>query len=433
MIVVGTALLGASCVSRAGDFGAAGTDGDGFDDGDDDPLPPDDDGPVPPPPDDDGPMPPPPPETCPSHGEIQGEFVSVFGSTLGAGSVYDGSSCAPSFGPDAHYLWQVPYDGEWQIDTHGSDFDTVLSLHYDQCSGEELACSDDDFDLSSSVRTFLPGDAWVTIVIDGYEDEAGEYILNISPLDIPPPPMCQSVDFGVTTGFTSTFESQVPPKGPPAEFCGREGPQAIFSFTPAESGRYVFEARGELGEPAIVDLRDDQCLTDACMSVIELDLTAGEFVQIGVEVLDPLSPFGLIDVKLVGTPPPPPPPPPPECPQYQVPFGLPTQQNGTAGAGQDTGIGSCAPQAPASIASFEWTAPGYGDVTFSASVAGTLSGIIVQEATCAGAELACAVPTGINGGQAMVTVPVKKGRDYIVTVGTTEPLGTDVTLDVFSP
>ncbi len=416
------------CVSRAGDFGFAAETGDdddiGLDEGpgDDDP-----DGPVPPPPDE-GPLPM--PQMCPSEGELDGEFITVDGTTQFGDNLYE-PTCAPAFGPDAHYVWTPPYDGQWRIDTQGSAIDTVLSLHEGECTAQALACSDDDFDLTSRIEAFLPGGRPVTIVVDGFESETGEYVLNIRPIDGPPPPTgCETIDLGVVTSVLTSWDASDDTQAAPADFCPfPEPPQAVFSFVAGETGRYRLSSGGEQGELAVLDLRDEECRADSCeFEQLELDLEAGESVRVGALLPGASSGVGVLSIELVDDQPPPPPP--GTCPQYDLPFGLPVKATSPAGGGQAIGLGSCSPQAPASVASFGWVAPGYGDIAFSASVAGTLTGITVQEANCSGPELGCVVPTGVNGGQASVTVPVKKGRTYVVSVGTSEPPGTEVSVEV---
>jgi hypothetical protein len=103
------------------------------------------------------------------------------GVTMGASEI--AVPCGLEGGaPEYVYNWTVPADGNYQIDTNGSAFDTVLHI-YDgsSCSEPFLECDDDDGDGTQSLitRAFTAGEV-ITIVVDGYNANAGAFTLNIT-------------------------------------------------------------------------------------------------------------------------------------------------------------------------------------------------------------------------------------------------------------
>jgi hypothetical protein len=123
---------------------------------------------------------------CPDQAIMDDLPISLMGSNQGTGDDFDPSCDVGSFGgEDVSFTWTAPADGSYQIDTFGSDYDTVLTVQDGTCvDGPELGCNDDgdpmDITLFQSmlIVDLLMGQE-ITIQLDSY-DSTGTYVLNIS-------------------------------------------------------------------------------------------------------------------------------------------------------------------------------------------------------------------------------------------------------------
>ncbi len=77
----------------------------------------------------------------------------------------------------------APHAGNWEFNTIGSGYDTVLSILQGVCSGSELRCNDDNAGLQSSIDLWLDAGQTVTVVVDGYGGSEGYFVLNVLDLD----------------------------------------------------------------------------------------------------------------------------------------------------------------------------------------------------------------------------------------------------------
>lgn len=82
--------------------------------------------------------------------------------------------------------WTAPEAGIYEMDTVGSDFDTILYVHEDCDSMTELACDDDittaGMNFQSRFGVELEAGQTVLIVVDGFES-TGNFVLNIDLFD----------------------------------------------------------------------------------------------------------------------------------------------------------------------------------------------------------------------------------------------------------
>jgi hypothetical protein len=109
-------------------------------------------------------------------GAVVGDAVAM-GSTAGQGNDFS-PSCVGQNSQDVQLVWTALAGGTYTLDTLGSDFDTVLHVRED-CVGSELACNDDTVDVASQVTVELGAGQSVLVVIDGYGNSTGNYVLNI--------------------------------------------------------------------------------------------------------------------------------------------------------------------------------------------------------------------------------------------------------------
>jgi hypothetical protein len=121
--------------------------------------------------------------TCPDRdlGSATGSPV-VSDTTSGRGDDFVPNCTSFNSGaPDVAYRWRAPSAGRWAFDTIGSSYDTALSVMR-TCNGPVLACNDDisGGNLASQVTLPLLGGEEVVIVVDGWGESVGRYMLNIN-------------------------------------------------------------------------------------------------------------------------------------------------------------------------------------------------------------------------------------------------------------
>lgn len=109
-------------------------------------------------------------------------FTTTFGNDYSpgcAGSIFQSDS------PDVVLLWTSQITGVVQIDTTGSDFDTVLSVFRGNCDAVADTCNDNGLPgtITSLVTMEVQQGEQLSIVIDGTgRDDRGDFVLNITQL-----------------------------------------------------------------------------------------------------------------------------------------------------------------------------------------------------------------------------------------------------------
>lgn len=107
------------------------------------------------------------------------------GSTIGYADDYDGLCwVTPSASPDVVYAFTPFATGHYTFDLCGSAYDTKLLLFSE---GEELfGCNDDGYDFGDPCAltsrldgVFVAAGSLVYVVIDGYDGDAGDYVLTV--------------------------------------------------------------------------------------------------------------------------------------------------------------------------------------------------------------------------------------------------------------
>ncbi len=122
----------------------------------------------------------------PANDDCEGAFTLDFGSYSGdtTDATNDGEgSCGSSlYSPDVWYRFVPTGSGRVVIDTIGSAFDTVLSVHR-ACPGtlaNEIECNDDTVGLQSAVSFLAYSGAEYFIRVSGVNGAAGTYVLTLS-------------------------------------------------------------------------------------------------------------------------------------------------------------------------------------------------------------------------------------------------------------
>lgn len=127
-------------------------------------------------------------DTCNECSEPDGTLSGVgvaleTGNTCGQGDDFI-QACGGSDGEELAYAWTAPSTGTYRIDTDGSDYDTVLTIHEPCPSDDELACNDDEAGVGtpSAVEISLDSGQEVLMIIEGFSLECGPFQINISEL-----------------------------------------------------------------------------------------------------------------------------------------------------------------------------------------------------------------------------------------------------------
>lgn len=92
------------------------------------------------------------------------------------------ASCVVQSSKDVWYKFVSPFFGPVVIDTLGSSFDTVLSLHT-ACPGtaaNETACDDDSAGIQAQLDTYVVLNQELYVRLAGFNNESGAYVLNVA-------------------------------------------------------------------------------------------------------------------------------------------------------------------------------------------------------------------------------------------------------------
>lgn len=157
---------------------------------------------------------------------------TYFGDTWGAGVEGSTTCSASDTAPDAWYTFAAGCTGQVTIDTIGSSFDTMLSVH-SGCpgtEGNEIACNDDIAgSLESSVTLFVQQGTQYTIRVSGFSNgsarNSGFYTLTLGDCS----PCCPgnadkiqpgTVNFADITAVLAGFGATYAVSGPGDADCG---------------------------------------------------------------------------------------------------------------------------------------------------------------------------------------------------------------------
>lgn len=172
--------------------------------------------------------------------------TAIGGSIDGAIDRFAGS-CGGVTG-DAAVTFTAPQDGRYRFDTSGSAFDTVLYALDGVCDGIELACADDGTTTAGVLTLPMVGGQTITLVVDGYAPPvSGAWELAV---DLDAGGSCPDGDLGDVVPQTVVASSDGA-IDVDAGSCGGPGRERSYLFTAPTTGRYVFDAAGSSGLPAV--------------------------------------------------------------------------------------------------------------------------------------------------------------------------------------
>ena len=133
-------------------------------------------------------VPPPSNNTCTGAIAISGEGTTPFDTSNATSSAFTGGTCTSSIGQDVFYVWTANVSGDYVVDTCGSSFDTMLSVHNGgDCFASCVGSNDDSCNDQSSVPIVgISAGQQMLIQIGGEGAAFGSGVLNIT-LSLPPP------------------------------------------------------------------------------------------------------------------------------------------------------------------------------------------------------------------------------------------------------
>jgi hypothetical protein len=162
------------------------------------------------------------------------------------------ATCGGESSPDQMLVWTAPVTDYYILDTFGSGFDTVLAV-FDECGGQELACSNNVGDSAQSevVQKLYQGQP-ALVLVDGAAGDSGQAALNIQRVTCPDSDL-EGLTFPVelsTLGFGDDF---TPP-------CGdATGEDRGYHWVAPADGLYYFRATSDTFTPVVTLLDGPRC------------------------------------------------------------------------------------------------------------------------------------------------------------------------------
>lgn len=213
------------------------------------------------------------------------DIGSTQGVAAGSGSTVgeDDSlaiGCGDGGGADRVIAFTAPSTGDYVFDTDGSSFDTTLAV-FDSCDEDsELACDDDSGSGATSTLsvTLLSGQS-VVVVVDGYGDDTGNWLLNINAVSND----CDEEDIMSTVGASVTTGTTV---GDDEDFdlsCGGAAGSVdhVIRFSSPATDSFTFDTVGSDFDTVLAAL--DTC--DADSSLACNDDTVGTMSEVTVDLV----------------------------------------------------------------------------------------------------------------------------------------------------
>ncbi len=355
-------------------------------------------------------------------------FAVAVGTNLGAGDDQQ-TTCTGTAGEDVLLFWTAPATQTFNIDTLGSDFDTVVAV-LDDCGGMEIGCNDQAFGTNQS-SMILDATAGTTyaIVVDGWNSATGNFILNITESNA----TCTDTDIGNGTGTPVTDANDVPNAGALDDTQGTctasVGEDVAYAWIAPATGTFQFDTFNSNYDTVLYVLdgcggaelgcNDQAGGTD--QSSLTLPVTAGVPYVVVVDGWDGST--GLHDLNInpfLAL-----------CADLDVggALGSPVATGGNAGGLDDT-QGSCSATTGEDVV-IQWTAPYTGDVVIDTFNSDFDTVLYVLD-DCGGVELACNDQAG-GTNQSELTLAATAGTTYqIVIDGWTDATG-NIELNINPP
>ena len=216
----------------------------------------------------------------------------IAGDTADAPTVFL-SPCGGA-GHQKVHTWQAPEAGVYEITTAGSDYDTVLFVLDGDCGPDAIACNDDSDGLQSSVRVEVEAGQVLTLVVGGFANNSGQYVLNIEREALAEGP-CPDVEAVAMSGII--HEGGADDRFARREAsCGSAGREVLIGWAAPAADEYLFHTMGSDGDPILYAFNGCDGDELACnhdylglgtVSGFVLDLAEGDALILGVDGLPP--------------------------------------------------------------------------------------------------------------------------------------------------
>jgi len=201
--------------------------------------------------------------TCSGSGKCVFAFPaaggSVSGNTSTAANTFSGASCSSlGSGKDHVYQWIPSESGDASVDTCGSSFDTLLSVHTGGCAGPEIAgaCNDNSANCSDStrsrVRFYATAGTTYYIRLDGVASASGAYNLRVRQ-------PCRSTNLQIVPAVGGVVTGTTNGTGALSGTCASStSAENVYAWTPSETGDVAINTCGS-GFDTVLYVRTGNC------------------------------------------------------------------------------------------------------------------------------------------------------------------------------
>lgn len=195
-------------------------------------------------------------DTCASALVVGGGATQ--GTTLGA-TVDGTASCGDSnASPDVWYQYTATCNAPLEVNTCGSGFDTVVSLHT-ACGGSEIACNDDGCGKASRVEVNASQGTTYYIRVSGANYAQGDFTMNVLCKEPPVNDACLNA-ITITDGTTAGTTLYATADGD--ALCSGQGsassPDVWYLYTATRTGRLKLDA-SDANFAALLSLHQPTC------------------------------------------------------------------------------------------------------------------------------------------------------------------------------
>lgn len=314
-------------------------------------------------------------------------------------------SCGFSNANDYAYTFVAPTTSTYIIDTNGSGFDTILyAIDGESCNGAVTLDCDDDGGVGtqSQIIVNLVQDQLITIIVDGYSGNSGNFTLNIDSLG----GVCPDADLGNTVPAMASGDTTMMSDDTIASSCGGLGSNDdTYTFTAPQDGTYFVSTVGSAYTPviAVYDSADCSGTEIACADGgVGFGMMTGETVSIVVDGDGAEGAYN-IEVDLDA------------CPDGDLGNMVPQTVMGSTSGLSNTVDPGCGLGGGEDFG-YTFTAPADGMYTFDTNGSGYDTILhVIDGAVCGGPELGCNDDGGV-GLQSLLTLMLVQDQQVVVMV-----------------
>ncbi|MBL4689252.1 MAG: hypothetical protein JKY37_31960 [Nannocystaceae bacterium] len=344
---------------------------------------------------------------CPA-GTLDNLPMTVNDSVVGQQDEF-GGSCGGNGAPDMAFTLEAEVDGFYVFDTVGSNFDTVLYVLDGDCSGNELACNDDNTGTQSEVGVVLTTGQVVTVVVDSFGIAGGSFTLNATVFA----GTCPDGDIGNTVPQTTMGDTTMSDNTLFGSCGGNLAGDESLTFVAPEAGIYTSDTLGS-DYDTVLYVREDcsgaelGCNDDisGAESASQVNVTL-EQDQSVVVVVDGNSEDGNYNLNVTLD----------ECPDEALPSTIPQTLMGSTVAEIDSSQPSCSFGNTAPDRAFTFVAPSAGTYIFDTNGSTFDTELyVIDGESCNGAVTLGCDDDGGAGLQSLVLVNLAQDQQVTIVV-----------------